>query len=736
MNKKILFTLSLLSIVVFLSGCGGGGGGSISAPPGTDPGVPAVVRLAASQYVAQTGSTIDLRAKVLDGNGRILQGVTVNFTNISLPLIGTLSAASAITDKYGVAKITITSPAAGLATVVASVSALSDRNTVQFSSSLSLSATMSLAVNSVPGNATYDELSDYTLFEPLPVVQPDNTVTILATVLNGDGTPASGKSITWGADNSRVVITPLTSTTNAEGKANVSVNVTSSILDAEIFVTVFATASNGASNMKTLFLKPVTISSSTSSLSANPTRITPNGSSALTAVVKLNTGAAAPDETTVNFTTTCGTVTPFAPTAGGVAKGTFTGPVSEGTCSVTATAAGVTLGSSVNILVTSQLVVIPSSVSIAVGDAATVTVFGGIPNYTIISGSPTIATVSPTPLTASGQAFTVTGVAQGSATITVRDSTGTSVTVTATVSTSGGGGGGTTLGIMPGSVTVAGIKNPDSNDVDNATFVLTGDIAGLANCISSNPSIIASPGLHSFLSNAFEIDPDEVTATTIVTITCTDEGGFTATATVTVDPPGLTIRVNPIHVIGRANPAGGDGDITDDVLVEVVGGVPPYIVNIEPFSLSTIVPGGPWSHTTAAPWTFLVDPTNVLTNTVVTFEVTDNLGATANATLVVYTENTGLVASTDKENVIGLANPDVDTADDVTISVAGANNPFIVSWVCAIAATPASPVVVAGTSGTVIFDPDKNTGTTPTACTVNVTDNLGSAATLNVTVWP
>ncbi len=302
---------------------------------------------------------------------------------------------------------------------------------------------------------------------------------------------------------------------------------------------------------------------------------------------------------------------------------------------------------------------------------------------------------------------------------------------------SGGGGGGGTgqpMSISPTAATVAGIQNPDSNDVDNLTFTLS-NVAGQANCISSQPAIIASPGLH---FSSFEIDPDAVTADTLVTITCTDDDGFVASALVTVTPPGLSISLNPIHVIGRANPPGGDGDITDDVLVEVIGGVGPYIVNIEPFSLTTIVPGGPWPS--AVPWTFLVDPTNVSTNTVVTFKVTDGIGTTASANLVVYTENTGLVANTDKENVIGLLNPEGNAADDVTISVAGANNPFIVSWVCGtpnpVAATPASPVVVAGTSGTVTFDPDRNIGLLPKVCTVNVTDNLGSAATLNVTVWP
>jgi hypothetical protein len=384
--------------------------------------------------------------------------------------------------------------------------------------------------------------------------------------------------------------------------------------------------------------------------------------------------------------------------------------------------------------------------------AGTVTfnIIGGLPPYDVFTTNATIVTVGGGAKIddLASHTFNAQLLAIGNVTITVVDSNSKTVTATIGVSTGGGGGGGTgqPMSISPTAATVAGIQNPDSNAVDNLTFVVS-NIAGDANCSSSQPLIIASPGILGCLTatcnNNFEIDPTAVAATTPVTITCTDSNGFIASTLVTVVPPGLQIKLTPIHVIGRANPPGGDGDITDDVMVDVIGGVGPYIVNIEPFSLTTIVPGGPWAS--ASPWSFLVDPTNVITNTVVTFKVTDGIGTTATANLVVYTENTGLVANTDKENVIGLANPDGDTADDVTISVAGANNPFIVSWVCPVAgacpiltATPAGPQVVAGTSGTVTFDPNNNTCTDgkPRACTVNVTDNLGSAATLNITVWP
>ncbi len=340
-------------------------------------------------------------------------------------------------------------------------------------------------------------------------------------------------------------------------------------------------------------------------------------------------------------------------------------------------------------------------------------------------------------------------------TITLVDSIGNIAKFEINVIGSGGGGGGG-LTFLPAAADVIGVANPDGDQSDDVKFIVTrGDGTTVYSwevvCTSSQPTIITAPMIY---GGVMDIDPGQVSTLTVVTISCTDTYGNSGQATVTVRPPNLTIKVNPIHVIGRGT-ASGDGDITDDVTVEVIGGVPPYIVHIEPFAFTTIVPGGPWSYTLPAlptPWTFLVDPTNVIIDTVVTFVVVDNTGATDSTTLTVYTENTGLVANTSKENVIGIANPDGNIADDVTITVAGANSPFIVSWVClgppivtataAVTAGPGScpggvtPCTLTAASGAVTFDPNSIVGPGHVACTVNVTDNLGSAATMNITIWP
>jgi hypothetical protein len=660
----------------------GGGSGSSNSPKGENPGEPSIVQLLPAQFVAQTNSIITLHAKVLDGNGAPVNNIPVSFTNLSP--IGILNATTAQTNNAGIATVTLKSTTSGFSTVQAEVNKgtgqVRVRKTVYFSlfdmilptPSEPPSPSLTLAVDG-DNDKNFNEADDLILFQS----STDNQVIVKAKVYNSSGRVVSGSAVTFGADSLEASF-PLGNikTTDGNGEAFVLVQVDPiAIRNLETVLNITAEADNGASNMVSLFLKPITVSASSSSLFANPTVIAPGRTSDLTATVKLSTGGVPPDGTTVSFTSTCGTVTPFAQTTNGVAPAVFTAPAEEGPCTLTATAGGVTIGR-----------------------------------------------------------------------------------VDVTVAIGGGGGSDDDddddipISISPMTATVAGIKNPDSSDVDNLTFALSNTFG--ANCISSQPAIIASPAFVGIL--IFEIDPDEVSVTTPVTITCTDVfDGSVATTVVTVTPPALTIRLNPILVIGRANPAGGDGNTRDDVTVEVVGGVGPYIVNIEPFALTTIVPGGPWANT--VPWSFLVDPTNVLTNTVVTFKVTDGIGSTATAQLVVYTENTPLVASTSKENVIGLANPDGDPADDVMISVAGANGPFIVSWVCntpdAVAATASvtsgtgscpggiGPCVVSGIgpviSGTITFDPGAYTGAQPSkACTVNVTDNFGSAATLNISIWP
>lgn len=447
--KKIVILFSLLALSLGAYSCGGGGAGPADVPPGENPGIPSVVQLLPAQYIAQTNAYITLNAKVLDGNGMVVPNVSVTFTNLSS--VGVLSTTVASTNGIGIATVTLYSTTPGFATVLAQVTSgagqVRDRKTVFFSSQDVLAVSMDMDVDSVPGNGIYNEPSDLILFEPPP--SPDDTFEVLATVRNAGGVPVAGESVTWSASHSEVKTVRTETTTNINGQAKGVFQVTpSSIRNTETHINIMAYADNGAANMVTLFLRPVVVDPTTSSVTANPTIVDTSGTSTITAVVMLNTGAWAPDGTTVNFTASCGTVTPFAQTTGGVATATFTAPSTPGTCTVTAKVGGVTIGS-VDILVKAKLQVIPASQTVAGGSScaatsqsATYTIIGGVAPYNVSTSHPTNTSFTAptagdsTTVSASGGTFTIaydvtlTGSppSDTTVTITVVDAVGTTAT--------------------------------------------------------------------------------------------------------------------------------------------------------------------------------------------------------------------------------------------------------------------------------------------------------------------
>ena len=355
--KKFFTSLFLISILFSITSCGGGSGSS-SSPPGEDPDVPFSVKLRPSQYVVQTNGFIYMNVRVLNGNGNPISNIPVTFTNLSS--LGTLIPTSANTDGYGYAEVRLSSTTSGFATVQAEVNngtgKIRDRKTVYFSTySLVLLPYMYLEVDGNDADAIYDEPEDFNLFEPGAV--DDDSVTVRATVFDRYGQTEFGSVVTFGADSTEASF-PLGNirTTNAEGQASVLVQVDASVLRSSITIlNITASADNGAAGMVTLFLEPVVVSSVT--VSADPTSVETGGTSTITAAVTLNTGASAPDGTTVSFTTTCGTVTPFAQTTGGVATATFTAP--EVTADTTATITASVGGKSDSVVVTITAPVTP-----------------------------------------------------------------------------------------------------------------------------------------------------------------------------------------------------------------------------------------------------------------------------------------------------------------------------------------------------------------------------------------
>jgi len=435
--KKFAPIFIMLIIFAGLVSCGGGGGaGSLAPIPGENPGVPSVIELAPSSFIAQTNGFITFNTKVLDGNGKPVPNTTVTYTNLSS--VGVLNTTTAVTDSTGIARATVSSTTPGFVTILAQVftgaGQVRDRKTIFFTTQDVLRVSMDMDVNSVPGNTIFNELSDFTLFE----TSEDDTFEVLATVRDAGGLPVGGGwGVTWSRSHTEATWVRTETSTNVFGQAKAVIKVEpASIRNTETHLNIAAFADNGAANMVTLFLGPVVPDPAASLLTANPSVVNVNGTSTITAVVMLNTGSRAPDGTTVNFRVTCdpndfpGLITPFSQTTGGVATATFTAPPVPAVCTITARVAGVTIGT-VNVTVRAPLAISPASMTLVEGTSGSFEIIGGVGPFTITSSNTAIATVSPA--TTTGRTFTVTGVAAGTATITVRDALLTSVTATITV---------------------------------------------------------------------------------------------------------------------------------------------------------------------------------------------------------------------------------------------------------------------------------------------------------------
>jgi len=553
--KKVIILLALSALSLCAFSCGGGAG-SADSPSGENPGIPSVVQLLPSHYIAQTNSSITLHAKVLDGNGVAVPNTPVTFTNLSSPF-GVLSSTSANTDNLGLATVTIRSTSFGFATVQAQVNTgvgqIRDKKTVFFSVDLNLQPFMILDVDG-NNNGIFDQPDDFILFQNTT----DNQVVVRATVFNRFGQREFGSVVTFGADSpykigssttcsdgssSCAVSFPLgnTATTDMNGQASVLVQVDPIILtNVTTVLNITAEADNGAANLVSLFLLPVKVETVT--VTANPQVVAPDKTSAITAAVALNTGGPAPDGTSVSFTTcdaatctaTCGSVTPFAQTTDGVAEAEFTAPSTENTCTITATAAGVP-GSTI-VTVTSALTVVPPSYSAVAGagGAFTFTVTGGAPPYIINSSNPSAVFDSAAGdgvwnVDASGGTFIANVSATAcpsSVTLTVSDSLGATKTVTITIV-------GSPILISPASAIIC--ENTancgGSGSPTTATFTISGGVLPYFTT-SSNSAVILSPGV----ANPFTVDAqlNSITADTVVTLTVTDGCAVSKTATVTV----------------------------------------------------------------------------------------------------------------------------------------------------------------------------------------------------------
>lgn len=500
--KKILLMLLLLTSIGTLS-CGSGGAGPANVPPGENPGIASVIRLQAAQYIAQINASIYLRAKVLDGNGLPVPNKTVTFTNLST--IGTLSSSTVNTDASGIASVKLDSTISGFLTIQASMDSgagqIFSKNTVYFSpefliwpTPVVLPPTLRIDIDS-NNNGIYNETADYTMLNNSANTQ----ALVRVTVLDGYNSPVANTTVTFNSDSTYATFPQgNTKATDKNGQAVVLLKVTPPVITSyTTTLNITASAANGAASMTTIFLSPVVIATNTSHITATPSTVALNGTSTINAYVLLNTGAPAPDATTVNFTADCGTVTPFAQTTAGVAPATFTAPSTPGTCKVSASVGAATIGS-VNITATTALTVSPLAMTIAAGDTAAFTISGGVAGYKITSSNPSFP-ASTSSVSTSGGTFSVTAPAVGTATTvtyTIIDSAGAVATATLTINPNV-----SSFYLLPASATITvggsvtmfinGGTSPysiitDSNAVDltwdgSSSFTVTGVSTGTVN---------------------------------------------------------------------------------------------------------------------------------------------------------------------------------------------------------------------------------------------------------------
>ncbi|MDA8106327.1 MAG: Ig-like domain-containing protein [Nitrospiraceae bacterium] len=470
MIKKSLLPIALILMMALLAGCGGGAGSS-SAPAGVDPAVPSIVQLLPVQQIVQTNSSISLRAKVLDGNGAVIAGVPVVFTNLSL--LGVLSSTTATTNSMGYATVSIFSTDSGFATIQAEVNTGSgkvrDKKTVFFSvfdlfppTGAVGAPTLTLAVDN-NNDGSFNDPSDFVLLDTTA------EAIIRATVLDGTGAPVLGDTVTFGADSTEATFPDgAVKQTDSAGEAFVRLKVVPAELrDVTIPLNVNAVSTNTkAFNVLTLYLEPVTVGNV--KVTANPKSIQTGGTSTITANVTTTAGVSVPNGTSVNFTitpSTFGGIPPYSQTTNGLATATYTAPATAAASgqSVTVTATVTGVSGSDTVIVTPPPVTPPAPVALSVTppsitvvstnlNVITFTIKGGTGPYTVTSSNPLRACKDAAPAnglcTDAGDAGLWTGVTStfsvtlpstapvdtpGSVILNITDSAATTASVTATI---------------------------------------------------------------------------------------------------------------------------------------------------------------------------------------------------------------------------------------------------------------------------------------------------------------
>ncbi len=281
--------------------------------------------------VADGVSTTTIVANVVDTAGNPVEnGTAVNFVATAGTLKATRQGGTSEATAYtvnGTASATLTSSTSiGTSTVTVTVGGLSKSLSVTFVAG----TTANISVNASPVNLAADNVS---------------TSTIQAVVTDKNGNPAgNGEIISFAILSGAGILSSPTAAT-ANGAATVQYTAGSHVGK----VVIRANAANGVSSTVTIQLISVSLGSIT--LTPGADQIVADGQSEMTLFATVNdvNGNAAPDGTTVTFTASAGSLSSLgkADTVNGVAHVDLTSSVNIGVVTLTASAGGLVVNTTV-----------------------------------------------------------------------------------------------------------------------------------------------------------------------------------------------------------------------------------------------------------------------------------------------------------------------------------------------------------------------------------------------------
>lgn len=653
-----------------------------------------------------------------------LNTVTSKSTNSKIDRASTVI--NAVTNNYGQADVQVSTTTPGYVTVEAiSGSGLSDRKSIYFSSTgMPLSFTpLSVGIDiDGDGDGIYNEVSDLiicstgttstltikatSMFMNAPLsgiavdVQTDNTSLDAFNTLSGCDIPLTCTDFTQSPPvvstdppicTSTCSCVCLSGTPVGDGDTDIAYLTTDSTGEAFTELKITCPATNLQQNISvlastgtyflpqfnnnffgfggsTLFLQPLSFTGV--NVSSSNSSVILDGTSTITASVNTTQGiATAPNSTIVQFSSSCGFVSPSSSqTSNGTATTTFRAPStlpSGGTCTVTADAGG--FSGSTFITIVDSMSMSPSSITLtnpSVGDSRTYTISGGVSPYTATTDTPQLADV-----TIAGSTLTVTlnalPAADTPVTITVTDANNNTATATLDLVTT------FVMDIAPSAVTVSGQTNPTST-YGSADFAIHGGFAPYIISWDSVDTLVdgsSSPVTTSSTQFTVVTGHQCVVGTDVsVTLTVTDAFNNSDTATYDIDCD-ITNVFSPVTMtpatVTITNPGVGDSRT-----YTVAGGTTPYTATTDHPELATVSVSG-----TDITITLIALPAS---DTPITITVTDAANNMATAILDLLTTFTmDIVPST--VSVTGQTSPS-SAYGLTTFTIHGGFAPFIVSW--------------------------------------------------------